>query len=144
MTLVGSAPLSGNPWGANVSYAWALTDPSSGVAVTFGDDAAATSTVTIPALPVGTVLTFTLTVTGRGKKESTIYIKTATTVVSAVATVPRRSQEPLGNSQRDRPDQPLLECPGERRRLPHHRLQDRGLPRRRLQLDRPRRQHQRR
>ena len=86
--LAGSAPLSGNPWGANVSYAWALTDPSSGVAVTFDDDAAATSMVTIPALPAGTVLTFTLTVTGRGKSVSAIYIKTATTVVSAVATVP--------------------------------------------------------
>ena len=39
-------------------------------------------------------------------------------------------------------DQPLLERPGEHRRLRHHRLQDRGLAQRHLRLDRPGRQHQ--
>ena len=82
VTLAGSAPLSGNPWGANVTYAWALTDPMSGVAVTFDDDNAATSTVTIPALTAGTVLTFTLTVTGRGNDSAITYIKTATTTAT--------------------------------------------------------------
>ena len=54
----------------------------------------------------------------------------------------RRPQRPHGNSQRDHRDQPLLERPGEHRRLRHHRLQDRGLLQWRLQLDRPGRQHQ--
>ena len=79
VTLAGSAPLSGNPWGANVTYAWALTDPMGEVAVIFDDAAAATSTVTIPALTAGTVLTFTLTVTGRGNDFNSPYINTATT-----------------------------------------------------------------
>ena len=56
----------GGPWGTNVIYGWALTDPASGVTVTFDDDTSATPTVTVPALTAGTELTFTLTVTGRG------------------------------------------------------------------------------
>ena len=39
----------------------------------------------------------------------------------------RRSDRPLGNGQRDHRDQPLLERPGQHRRLRHHRLQDRDL-----------------
>ena len=39
-------------------------------------------------------------------------------------------------------DRPLLERPGQHRRLRHHRLQDRGLAQRHLRLDRPGRQHQ--
>ena len=54
----------------------------------------------------------------------------------------RRPDRPHGNGQRDHRDQPLLERPGQHRRLRHHRLQDRGLAQRRLQLDRPGRQHQ--
>ena len=54
----------------------------------------------------------------------------------------RRSHQPRGNIQRDHRDQPLLERPGQHRRLRHHRLQDRGLAQRHLRLDRPGRQHQ--
>ena len=57
---------------------------------------------------------------------------------------PRRSDRPHGHGQRDHRDQPLLECPGEHRRLRHHRLQDRGLLQWHLQLDQPRRQHRQR
>ena len=63
VTLDGSGS-DGGPWGANVTYGWVLTNPPSGV--TFDDDTSATPEVTIPALTVGTELTFTLTVTGRG------------------------------------------------------------------------------
>ena len=62
LTLDGSG--SGGPWGTNVTYAWALTSPTSGVTVTFDDAASATPVVTIPALVGGTKLAFTLTVTG--------------------------------------------------------------------------------
>ena len=67
VTLDGSGS-DGGPWGANVTYSWALTYPASGVTVTFDDAASATPMVTIPALPEGTPITFTftLTVTGRG------------------------------------------------------------------------------
>ena len=65
VTLDGSGS-DGGPWGANVIYSWALTSPASGAPVTFDDAASATPTVTIPALPEGAPLTFTLTVTGRG------------------------------------------------------------------------------
>ena len=60
VTLDGSG--SGGPWGTNVTYSWA----ASGATVTFDDAASARPMVTIPALTVGTELTFTLTVTGRG------------------------------------------------------------------------------
>ena len=55
----------GGPWGEYVTYSWALTNPSSGVTVTFNDAGSATPVVTIPALPANTELTFTLTVAGR-------------------------------------------------------------------------------
>ena len=64
VTLDGSG--SGGAWGTNVTYSWALTNPPSGVTVTFDDATSATPMVTIPALTTGTELTFTLTVTGRG------------------------------------------------------------------------------
>ena len=64
VTLDGSR--SGGAWGTNVTYGWALTDPTSGVTVRFDDDASVTTLVTIEALAADTVLTFTLTVTGRG------------------------------------------------------------------------------
>ena len=64
VTLDGSG--SGGPWGTNVTYSWALTNPASGVTVTFDDAASAEPVVTIPALTNGDELTFTLTVTGRG------------------------------------------------------------------------------
>ena len=53
----------GRPWGTNVTYSWSQT-PGLTSGVTF-DPASATPVVTIPALPAGTELTFTLTVTGR-------------------------------------------------------------------------------
>ena len=56
----------GGPWGANVTYGWALTQPASGVTVTFRDAMSASTDVKIPALAEGDELTFTLTVTGRG------------------------------------------------------------------------------
>ena len=65
VTLDGSGS-DGGPWGTTVVYTWALTDPASGVTVMFDDTAIATPVVTIPALTVGTELTFTLTVTPRG------------------------------------------------------------------------------
>ena len=64
VTLDGSG--SGGAWGANVTYAWALTDPPSGVSVTFDNAASAMPVVTIPASAMVSKLTFTLTVTGRG------------------------------------------------------------------------------
>ena len=42
VTLDGSGSGSGGPWGTNVTYGWALTDPASGVTVTFDDAASAT------------------------------------------------------------------------------------------------------
>ena len=68
VTLDGSG--SGGAWGTNVTYSWALTNPPSGVTVTFDDAASAMPMVTIPALTTGTELTFTLTVTGRGTTSS--------------------------------------------------------------------------
>ena len=68
VTLDGSG--SGGAWGTNVTYSWALTNPPSGVTVTFDDSTSATPMVTIPALTTGTELTFTLTVTGRGTTSS--------------------------------------------------------------------------
>ena len=65
VTLDGSGS-DGGPWGANVTYSWALTSPTSGVTVTFDAAASAKPVVTIPALTAGAELTFTLTVTGRG------------------------------------------------------------------------------
>ena len=54
---------SGGPWGTNVTYAWALTDPTSGVTVTFDDATRLMPRVTIPPLAsVDDELTFTLTV----------------------------------------------------------------------------------
>ena len=62
VTLDGSG--SGGAWGTNVTYSWVLTSSTSGV--TFDDNTSATPEVTIPALAADTVLTFTLTVTGKG------------------------------------------------------------------------------
>ena len=81
VTLDGSG--SGGPWGTNVTYGWALTDPASGVTVTFDDAASATPVVTIPALATGTELTFTLTVTGRGGTDG-IAPATDTATVTAI------------------------------------------------------------
>ncbi len=56
----------GGPWGANVFYSWALTDPASGVKATFDDNTSATPVATITAAEEDAEITFTLTVTGRG------------------------------------------------------------------------------
>ena len=61
---------SGGAWGTNVTYAWTLTTPTSGVTVTFDDAAIAEPTVTIPQVTAGTDLVFTLTVTGRADSSS--------------------------------------------------------------------------
>ena len=74
---------SGGAWGTNVTYGWALTDPASGVTVTFDNDASPTPEVTIPALMAGTALTFTLTVTGRGAGTGTAP-DTDTAIVTAM------------------------------------------------------------
>ena len=81
VTLDGSG--SGGPWGTNVTYGWALTDPASGVTVTFDDAASATPVVTIPALATDPELTFTLTVTGRGGTDG-IAPATDTATVTAM------------------------------------------------------------
>ena len=82
VTLDGSG--SGGPWGTNVTYGWALTDPVSGVTVTFDDDTSATPVVTIPALAEGTGRTFTLTVTGRGGTDGSVPA-TDTATVTAIS-----------------------------------------------------------
>ena len=56
----------GGPWGTNVTYHWALTNPASGVDVSFDDNTSLTPMVTISTLTADTELTFTLTMTGRG------------------------------------------------------------------------------
>ena len=81
VTLDGSGS-DGGPWGTNVTYSWALTDPASGVTVMFDDTAIATPEVTIPALTPVTDLTFTLTVTGRG---GTVGIDPATDTATVTA-----------------------------------------------------------
>ena len=53
----------------------------------------------------------------------------------------RRPDQPHGNGQRDDHDQPLVDRAGRRRRLRHHRLQDRGFAQWHLELDQPRRRH---
>ena len=85
VTLDGSG--SGGPWGANVTYAWALTSPTSGVTVTFDDAASAKPVVTTPALTAGTELVFTLTVTGRAQDAANgTAPDTDTATVTAVST----------------------------------------------------------
>ena len=60
------------------------------------------------------------------------------------ATAPGAPTGLTATASGDHRDQPLLERPGQHRRLRHHRLQDRGLLQRRLQLDQPRCQHEQR
>ena len=80
---------SGGPWGTNVTYRWALTTPETGVTVTFDDATSATAVVTIPELAEDTVLTFTLTVTGRGGINGIVTATdTATVKVTAMPTTP--------------------------------------------------------
>ena len=80
---------SGGAWGTNVTYAWALTTPTTGVTVTFDNDSIAEPTVTIPPVTGGTDLVFTLTVTGRaGSDGGGISTGTDTAAVTVNATVP--------------------------------------------------------
>ena len=83
VTLDGSG--SGGPWGTNVTYAWALTTPASGVRVTFDDSTSATPEATIPNLAAGTELAFTLTVTGPGGTQG---IAPSTDTAKVTATEP--------------------------------------------------------
>ena len=79
----------GGPWGMNVTYGWALTDPTSGVTVRFDDDASVTPEARIPALAADTELTFTLTVTGRGgEDERGVAPATDTAKVTVVTVLP--------------------------------------------------------
>ena len=82
VTLDGSGS-DGGPWGANVTYSWALTSPASGVTVTFDDNTSAMPVVTIP---VGAdELTFTLTVTGRGHIRTPLGTNTGTDTATVTA-----------------------------------------------------------
>ena len=82
VTLDGSG--SGGAWGTNVTYSWRQTSgPTTGV--TFDDAASATPVVTIPALTVGTELTFTLTVTARGIDGGGVNPDTDTATVTVTA-----------------------------------------------------------
>ena len=83
VTLDGSGS-DGGPWGANVTYSWALTRHPSGVTVSFENSASATSAVTILVLAEGAELTFTLTVTGRGH----VFRGTDTGAADATVTAP--------------------------------------------------------
>ena len=85
VTLDGSGS-DGGPWGTNVTYAWALTTPARGA--TFDNDTSATPEVTIQTLAAGTKLTFTLTVTGRGHKDTTFGTGTNTDTATVTATTP--------------------------------------------------------
>ena len=76
---------SGGAWGTNVTYAWALTTPTTGVTVTFDNDSIAKPTVTIPPVTTGTDLVFTLTVTGR-PGDSALGISTGTDTAAVTTT----------------------------------------------------------
>ena len=68
VTLDGSAS-SGGPWGTNVTYSWALPSSTFGATVRFVDNTDSTSVsprARIISPTAGSVLTFTLTVSGRG------------------------------------------------------------------------------
>ncbi len=91
---------SGGAWGTNVTYAWALTTPATGVTVTFDDHETTSPTVTIPPVTAGTDLVFTLTVTGRGRIGAINGTSTATdtaavmvrdTVAPTVTSIERQS-----------------------------------------------------
>ena len=96
VTLDGSGS-SGEAWGSNVTYSWALTSPATGVTVEFDNNEIASPTVTIPALAANTELTFTLTVTGSGAVSgATAGVDTATVRVAdetdpRVASITRQS-----------------------------------------------------
>ena len=77
---------SGGAWGTNVTYAWALTDPASGVTVSFDDAASAMPEVTIPALAPDTELTFTLTVATPHGTTDGVRAGMDTATVTATAT----------------------------------------------------------
>ena len=88
-TVMLDASGSGGSWGTNVTYAWALTEPASGVSVTFDDDASVTPQATVLALAADTELVFTLTVTGRGGAAGIDTASdTATVTVTATAASP--------------------------------------------------------
>ena len=100
----------GGPWGTNVTYGWALTDPESGVTVTFDDDTSATPVVTIPALAADTELTFTLTVTGGGgaKKKGVVAGADTATVTVTPAARSARSARSAAIPEHDEAESPPL------------------------------------
>ena len=67
-----------------MTYGWALTDPASGVTVTFDNAMSARTEVAIPALAEGAGRTFTLTVTGRGGTDGSVPA-TDTATVTAIS-----------------------------------------------------------
>ena len=92
VTLDGSS--SGGPWGTNVTYSWALTDPASGP--TFDDTASATPMVTIPSSDAGSTFTFTLAVT-RGVR-SRFVSNSDTDTATVTARVPASNAAPVFTS----------------------------------------------
>ena len=106
VTLDGSGS-DGGPWGANVTYSWALTSPASGVTVTFDDAASATPVATIPALAADAELTFTLTVTGRATSTSNGSAPGADTATVTVDRPHRRHLRAHGGGARRDPCQNL-------------------------------------
>ena len=87
---------SGGAWGTNVTYAWALTTPTSGVTVTFDSVSIAEPTVTIPPVTAGTDLVFTLTVTGRGGSNG-IFTATDTAAVTTTTTTTTNAAPTVAN-----------------------------------------------
>ncbi|WP_428098668.1 putative Ig domain-containing protein [Candidatus Rariloculus sp.] len=75
---------SGGAWGTNVTYGWELTTAPTGVTVAFDDAAADSPRVTIPALPVDSVLTFTLTVSPRPSGAIGVEAGTDTATVTVI------------------------------------------------------------
>ena len=91
---------SGGAWGGYVTYSWALTDPTSGVTVTFDAAASATPVVTVPPLAAGTELTFTLTVAGRsGSDGVTRGTDTATVTATHAPSPPSPPPPPPGGGR---------------------------------------------
>ena len=82
---------SGGPWGRNVTYAWALTDPSTGVMVAYDPVTASAimTTATVSgSLTAGSTPTFALTVTGRGvKRDGSAHTDTAEVDIAVIAAI---------------------------------------------------------
>ena len=96
VTLDGS---DGGAWGTNVTYSWALTDPASGVTVTFDDNTSAKPVATIPALAEGAELTFTLTVAPRGDTDGIAPDTDTATVTATDGAAPTASNSSVTTNE---------------------------------------------